>query len=226
MGLELEQRSSNPSDVSERSVEQAAIAALTSALIQNLEQQVRGGFLYMHHRANANTSKTLEVTAFAYALIELLIEKGVLTEAELNDRKRQVAERMGEKFRDHNMGVVRQEPEYDKYSYETQVKIDCENRLHLCRAACCRLQFALSRQDVEEGIVKWDFANPYLIQHNQDGNCVHLDACSHRCSVYEHRPLPCRAYDCRNDSRIWQDFEHKIVSPELETLFTQNGNRP
>jgi hypothetical protein len=34
----------------------------------------------------------------------------------------------------------------------------------------------------------------------------------------------CRAYDCRNDKRIWADFERKIVSPELENLFQQSGS--
>src|SRR5215471_7721813 len=82
---------------------------------EQLRQELAGGLLYCHDRANTNTSKTLEVSAFAYALIELLIEKGLLTEDELNERKRQVAARLAEKFRDNGMGVVRQEPEYDKY---------------------------------------------------------------------------------------------------------------
>ena len=33
------------------------------------------GFLYCHSRMNANTNKILEVGSFAYALIELLMEK-------------------------------------------------------------------------------------------------------------------------------------------------------
>ena len=191
---------------------------------EEMREAVVRGFLYAHHRANANTSKTLEVTSFAYALIELLVEKGLLTVEELDERKRQVAERLAEKFRDNGMGVIRQEPEYDKYTFGDGVKIDCENRIHLCHAACCRLQFALSRQDVEEGVVKWDFARPYLIQQDKDGYCVHLEGKTCRCTIYEHRPVPCRAYDCRNDKRIWLDFEKKIVDPDLEKLFEKNGN--
>jgi hypothetical protein len=201
------------------------LPAVVSAIIEELRGEVSGGLLYAHHRANGNTTKVLEVSSFAYALIELLVEKGLLTVDELDERKRQVAARLAEKFRDNGMGVVRQEPEYDKYNLDGGVEIDCESRLPFCRAACCRLQFALSRQDVEEGVLKWEFARPYMIKQDQDGHCVHLDRQSCRCSVYQHRPVPCRAYDCRKDQRIWVDFERKIVNPNLEKLFQHNGDK-
>lgn len=190
---------------------------------EQLRQEVGGGLLYCHSRESMNSSKTLEVTAFAYALIELLMEKGLLTEEELNERKRKVAERLVEKFRESGMGVVRQEGEQDKYTFKNGAKIDCENRIHLCKAACCRLPFALSRQDVEEGIVKWDFGHPYMNARRPDGYCVHLERKTCRCTVYESRPVPCRGYDCRNDKRIWLDFEKKIVSTELEEMTSIRG---
>jgi Fe-S-cluster containining protein len=117
------------------------------------------------------------------------------------------------------MGVMLQQPEIDKYTFEGGAEIDCENRVHLCKAACCRLRFALSRQDVEEGIVKWDLSRPYVIQRGTDGYCGHFERGSRSCTIYQQRPVPCRAYDCRGDKRIWADFENRIVSPELETLF-------
>jgi Fe-S-cluster containining protein len=194
------------------------------AELAQLRGEVTGGLLYAHHRANTNTSKTLEVASFAYALIELLVEKGLLTVAELDERKRVVAERLADKYRDSGMGAIRQDPEYDKYTFESGVTIDCENRIHLCRAACCRLEFALSRQDVEEGVVQWEFARPYLIRR-KDGHCVHLDRQACRCSVYAQRPVPCRAYDCSKDRRIWQDFENRVVNPDLEQVFARSADR-
>ena len=184
-----------------------------------LREEVAGGLRYAHTRANANTGKLLEVASFAYAAIELLAEKGLLPLEELDERKKTVAGRMVQKFADHGMGVVYQNPEYDKYAFESEVRIDCENRLHLCKAACCRLRFALSKQDVEEGIIKWDFARPYLIARGSDGYCQHLNRNTLGCSAHAHRPVPCRAYDCREDKRIWTDFENKIVSPDLDKLF-------
>jgi Fe-S-cluster containining protein len=186
---------------------------------ERLREELVGGLLYCHDRANTNTSKNIEVMAFAYALIELLLDKGLLTEAELNERKRQVAGRLVEKLKDNGVGVMLQQPEIDKYTFAGGVRIDCENRLHLCKAACCRLRFALSRQDLEEGVVKWDLARPYLIARGTDGYCRHFERRECRCGIYQHRPVPCRAYDCRNDKRIWADFENKVVSPELEALF-------
>ena len=108
-----------------------------------------------------------------------------------------------------------QEPEYDKYAFEGEAQIDCAGRVHLCRAACCRLTFALSKQDIREGIVRWDLGQPYLIAQDKDGYCCHLDRASRSCGVREHRPVPCRAFDCRQDRRIWLDFERMIPNPAI-----------
>jgi Fe-S-cluster containining protein len=183
------------------------------------------GLAYTHARANANTGKLLEIASFSYSVIELLAEKGIISVEEIDERKKVVADRLAEKFREAGMGVVRSEPEADKYAFEGEAVIDCENRVHLCRAACCRLEFALSRQDVEEGVVQWEFARPYMIKRAPDGYCTHLkrdDGC--KCGVYEQRPVPCRAYDCREDKRIWADFEQKIPSPELAKLFPEEAD--
>src|SRR5262245_49702201 len=113
--------------------------------------EVAGGLRYAHFRADANTRKLLEVASFLYASIDLLNRKGIFDLAELDEHKKQAAANLVEKFSEHGMGVVYQKPEYDKYKFGGAVKIDCESRLHLCHAACCKLRFALSKQDVEEG---------------------------------------------------------------------------
>ncbi len=104
----------------------------------------------------------------------------------------------------------------DKYAPDTAaVEIDCDARLSLCHAACCRLRVPLTRQDLDEGVVRWDADQPYLNHQRADGYCVHCDATSHRCHVYEQRPGLCRTYDCRNDRRIWIDFARRIPNPSL-----------
>lgn len=50
-----------------------------------------------------------------------------------------------------------QHPEHDKYNFEHEAQVDYQSRLHTCKAICCKFPFALSRQDVGEGIVCWDF---------------------------------------------------------------------
>jgi Fe-S-cluster containining protein len=184
-------------------------------LSPDLRQEVAEGLLYTHSRLNATTTKTLEAASFLYALIELLNERGIITIEELDERKRVVGQRLVEQFRQNGNGVMFQDPEYDKYTFQSGVQIDCENRVHLCKAACCRLPFALSKQDVREGIVRWDLGQPYLIDQGKDGYCNHLDRSSLGCSIYQNRPVPCRGCDCRNDKRIWLDFEKMIVNPEI-----------
>jgi hypothetical protein len=192
-------------------------------VFDEFRQEVAQGLLYAHSRANANTSKVLEVASFSYALMELLIERGVISVEELDERKRAVGTRLVEKFVEKGMGVALANDEGDKYGCQNAAHIDCENRLHLCHAACCRLRFALTVQDVEEGKVKWDLGHPYMIRHAGDGYCHHIDRGTLACGIYENRPIVCRAYDCSKDKRIWADFANRVVSPELANLFPQSA---
>ena len=103
----------------------------------------------------------------------------------------------------------------DKYALDAQhPPIDCGARLALCHAACCRLRVPLTRQDLDEGIVQWDREQPYLNRRQSDGYCVHCDT-TRRCAVYEQRPGLCRTYDCRDDGRIWVDFDRRVPNPSL-----------
>jgi hypothetical protein len=180
-----------------------------------LRRDVAEGLAYAHERLNANTSRTLEATSFLYALVELLSERGVIAIDELDARKDEVGDRLVRRLREQGAGVVVQDPELDKYELESEVEIDCPSLIPICRAACCRLPWALSRQDVREGVVRWDLGRPYLNERREDGYCVHNDTATKLCSIRAHRPVPCRAFDCRHDTRIWVDFEQRIPNPNL-----------
>lgn len=194
--------------------------------LEDLRQEVAEGFMYAHTRENANTSKVLEVAAFSYALIELLAERGVISVAELDERKKQVGKRLVEQFSEKGIGVALTDEDADKYGQRNSVEIDCDERIPLCRGACCRLKFALTVQDLEEGKVKWDLGHPYMIRHGDDGYCFHNERATHHCTVYENRPIVCRSYDCRKDKRIWTDFENRIINPELESIFPKTDATP
>lgn len=197
---------------------------------EQIWQETARGLRYCHKRINANTSKSLENAAFLYAAIEILIEKGLLATEELDERKRRIAERLVEQFKQSGLGLMYQDPEIDKYAFEKEAEVDCENRTPFCRAVCCKMPFALSRQDVEEGVVHWDFGRPYMIAHApEDGYCAHLDRETYACTVREYRPLPCRGFDCRDNQRwqVWLDFDNKAVNNELlELLGKKNGKMP
>lgn len=91
---------------------------------------------------------------------------------------------------------------------------DCDALIPICGARCCTFHFALSTQDLDEGVIRWDYGRPYLIkQRVEDGYCVHNHPERRGCTAYHHRPRPCREYDCRDDKRIWEDFERRVLAP-------------
>ena len=115
----------------------------------------------------------------------------------------------------------------DKYAVQGP-EIDCDECLHLCQARCCALAVELSRQDLEEGWIRWEIDEPYLMKREPDGYCTYLDRQTGRCKAYERRPAMCRQFDCRNDKRIWRDFEAREPAPiwngvELPALNVETG---
>ncbi len=103
----------------------------------------------------------------------------------------------------------------DKYALDNTPEIDCASRWELCKGICCRLEFSLSQQDLDEGVVTWNRNRPYLRASGEQGRCVHQDCESGACGIYLQRPAPCRTYDCRSDKRIWIDFEARQVNPAI-----------
>ena len=176
------------------------------------------GLVYAHNRANANTAEVHQASATLEAVVELLIEGGVLDREALEVRQQEAAEQLRHQYLGRGMAVAMQEFGTSKYAFQNGAEVDCQNHVHLCRAACCLIPLALSREDVQEGIVRWDLGQPYIIARDRDGYCVHLDRETYRCAVYAQRPIPCRGYDCRNDKRVWLDFEKKVLHPRVHEL--------
>jgi hypothetical protein len=174
------------------------------------------GLIFAHNAIGNNIVSIQKVAAHLYALTEALVNKGVLSLYEVDQRKQTIDQQMMAQMREKWMGARMLADENDKYDPENEVLTDCETRRIHCKAICCRLGFYLSQQDLEEGIIRWDFGRPYHIAQGEDGYCVYRDPRTHKCTIWTHRPLICRAYDCRNDKRIWADFEKMILNPELE----------
>lgn len=195
--------------------------------VEDIKDVLAEGLLYTHTRINDATKRALESSSFLYALIELLDEKGLLSIEELDERKNQVAERLVKNFTSSGIGMMYQDPEFDKYSFPNKAHVDCDSCLSACKAMCCKLPFALSRQDVEEGIIRWEFGRPYMIAHDDDGYCVHLDRQTYKCTVHDHRPVPCQGFNCKENEkwRIWSSHEEKRINPEIhETICQSNRN--
>lgn len=163
-----------------------------------------------------------------HALAELLISKGIITREEMDLSREAVEDDVQNAYVEAGLGVKFAADAGDKYDRPADElpEIDCADRIPLCKAACCTFRWALSEQDVVEGIVQWDLTNPYVNRVAADGYCVHCDSASKACGIYQNRPTICRTYDCRKDPRIWQDFEARAINPDLyRTLAEKRGER-
>jgi Fe-S-cluster containining protein len=108
--------------------------------------------------------------------------------------------------------IVRLAAHSDKYAVPSP-DIDCASRIPLCGARCCTFEVYLSAQDVAEQTVPFDIERPYRLPRDPvTRRCGCMDAAG-ACTIYSHRPATCREYDCRQDARVWIDFERRIPAP-------------
>ncbi|HEX5058173.1 MAG TPA: YkgJ family cysteine cluster protein [Kofleriaceae bacterium] len=135
-------------------------------------------------------------------LVDTLIFRGQLPES-----FRRVLKKISDK-----RSLVRLATFRDKYQVES-ADIDCASRIPLCKARCCSMEVTLSAQDVVEGGIPFQITEPYAMPRDAaTKQCVCMDAAG-ACTIYDKRPGACRAYDCRNDPRVWIDFEARIATP-------------
>jgi Fe-S-cluster containining protein len=105
----------------------------------------------------------------------------------------------------------------DKYSVESP-DIDCASRIPLCGARCCSFDVALSKQDLLEKKLPFVIERPYELPRDPvTKKCACMDA-QGACTIYAHRPATCRTYDCREDARVWIDYEARIPAPLPESI--------
>ena len=94
-------------------------------------REIEEGLAYLHARVGATAARALESASFVYALLEILVERGLLTVAEIDARKKQVAPRLLKRFESQDAGVAVQQSAHDKYHPPQEVTIDCASRLPL-----------------------------------------------------------------------------------------------
>ena len=91
---------------------------------------------------------------------------------------------------------------------------NCDTRCHLCKQACCRIfDVPLNAEEVESGRFDWNPRAPYSLHKNHMG-CAHL--VNGKCSIYHNRPATCFTYSCKQDTRIWEDYEKMVLNPSLK----------
>lgn len=144
-----------------------------------------------------------------FATVELLTEKGILSDELLQPILKRTYEQLSASALGRGVGFLATPIEGSKYEPGRAVPVDCEARLSLCGAACCWLRPALTPEDVDEGVARWDGGEPYRLRAGLSGACGHLRK-GGGCGIHAERPLACRTYTCAIDARIWVDFERRI----------------
>jgi Fe-S-cluster containining protein len=177
-------------------------------------EEILEGFLYSYRQLDTNALKVYEASADLYSLIRLLVAKGIIGAAEIEQYKDEVKKGLDENFKKADIGVRVRRSDTEEDSRPEEVRVDCEKRKHICKAACCTLAYPLSARDINRGL-QWSLARPFMNARGTDGYCIHLQKETLTCAIYEQRPAVCREYNCRNDHRIWLDFDKMIINPDL-----------
>jgi Fe-S-cluster containining protein len=181
--------------------------------LARLERQVERGSLFTHTELSRSSERLREDETLLHGLIDILVEKGILTEDELHQAAERARQEMASRRDEPRPGIALLMSN-DDTGTEPITAVDCARRLHLCRAACCRMQFALTAGEVQSGRIKWDHGQPYYIRQEATGYCSHLEPGSMQCGSYEHRPGVCRRYSCARDERVWKDFDAMVINRE------------
>jgi Fe-S-cluster containining protein len=179
-------------------------------------EDIDAGLRFVNLMGDETRRGVYETALTVLALVEELRESGAI-DADEHARRVAAAEAAGvTRVREH--ARVMMETRVDKYALGDLPNVPCAELIPICRGRCCTLHFPLSKQDLNERVVKWQYERPYIIRQGADGYCVHNDRATKGCGVYEQRPATCRTYDCRKDKRIWVDFDKRIpvVDPRLE----------
>jgi hypothetical protein len=184
--------------------------------------EVEHGLRYVHLVGEGLRREVRNGNTSLYALLDVLIAKGVVSYREMDEARAATEPIVHQAM--SAIPPIRLAPNVDKYDPELPVRLPCADKMHACQAACCHMVFALSAQDLQEGGIRWDLYMPYQIARRPDGACVHLGD-DLRCTIHDRRPAICRAFDCRKDRRIWDDFDRAVRStgtpdagtPEPET---------
>jgi Fe-S-cluster containining protein len=182
--------------------------------LDQLERQVERGNLFAHTALSSNADRIEEVESFLYGLVEILITKGTIAPDDMFKAASKIREEMDKNGEAVEPGIALRVDGDEEPARDQFIPVNCAERIHICQAVCCRLNFALSVHEVEQRVVKWDLGRPYYIRQESNGYCTHNDPKQKGCQVYKNRPSICRMYSCANDERIWKDFEKMELNEE------------
>jgi Fe-S-cluster containining protein len=176
-----------------------------------IERQLERASTYAYTALGRAALRIQELERILYGLLDVLLSKGVVSPEEVAEASKKVQDELVARGNvPERLVALRVDPPGPQEAKE----VNCAARVHVCKAVCCKLDFALSAQEVERGRVKWDLGRPYCIRHSERGVCHHNDQATGACGIHADRPGVCRTYSCAGDKRIWNDFERMELNHE------------
>jgi Fe-S-cluster containining protein len=178
---------------------------------QPLDRQLGRAAIRSQRLFNRSFERLSELEALLLGLIDSLVTRGVVNEADVRAASERMAAELGERddAAPHAVDLRTDDP-----AGRPELVVDCARRMPVCQAVCCKLAVTLSAAEVESGRLRWDLGRPYQLRREKDGWCSHNERGTGRCTVYADRPGPCRQYSCATDGRIWKDFEAMELNHE------------
>lgn len=179
--------------------------------LDDLTDLIGNALRTLDRRQRASDDEVAGLRARLDALLEVLQQRDVISEG-----SRKHVNRFAGATNDRKPRVRLRTVDPDKYAMPHGEPVDCAARMHLCHGRCCTFTVTLSPQDLEEGKVQWELDRPYILRRTRDHRCIYQDADGGHCTNYEVRPATCRAYSCKNDPRIWADFDNRIPASPFD----------
>jgi Fe-S-cluster containining protein len=178
----------------------------------DIDRNDERGNLFVHTVLAEQAMRVNENEAMLNGLVDVLVQRQLIQPEELMKAVQSARTEAAETGQLATVGVAIRIDGDD--AGKLYALVNCEHRLPVCKAVCCRLQFALSVEEIESGRMKWDLGRPYYNRRASDGYCHQIDREKLCCSVYWKRPSVCRKYSCAGDTRIWKDFEAMELNQE------------
>jgi Putative zinc- or iron-chelating domain len=179
--------------------------------LDSLERQLERGGVRTQSLFNRTFERLSEVETMLLGLLDVLLARKVVTEAEIEPAVRRIEAQIAARG-DAPAPAVALRVDDAAAAARPEVVVDCAARMHVCHAVCCKLAVKLDAGEVESGRLRWDLGRPYYLRKEADGRCTHQDRSTGGCGAYADRPKPCRQYSCANDRRIWKDFDGMILN--------------
>ncbi|QHI34915.1 hypothetical protein IMCC3317_02600 [Kordia antarctica] len=181
-------------------------------IVEELERQLERSGYFAHSSLSNQAERINEIESFLYGLIDTLIDDGKVNKEKLEEVVQKVRKETVEHKEHFHAGIAIRVDGKEKK--DVFIPVNCDERMHICKGVCCKLSFALSVDEIEDGKSKWDLGQPYYIRQKSTGYCTHLNENKQCCSIYDDRPKVCRKYSCAGDERIWKNFDKMELNSE------------